>query len=150
MNKFHSSGFRVRKDLISKWSYKSQLRAYRTGSKQDWNSPNSTDVHSIKLINNLPAYLAKYCVKNDGYRKLKGKLWGLSTSLSQIKGATDVVDSSYSEELSLMAQDKRVRVKYEDHYTIIFITPRQLKEFGYMLLFSLIARYVLLCQKKFE
>ncbi|GAG93822.1 unnamed protein product, partial [marine sediment metagenome] len=65
MKKFHAGGLRVRKDLLSKWAYKSQLRAYRTGSKQDWNSPNSTDVHSVVLIHNLPAYLAKYCTKNQ-------------------------------------------------------------------------------------
>ena len=142
MKRFHASGFRVRKNLLNKWAYKSQLRAYRTGSKNDWNSPNSTDVHSIRLIHNLPAYLAKYCIKNKEGRKIKGKLWGLSTSLSAMKGATDVVDNKYNEELFKLWDNKKVQARYEDYYTIIFVDVSTLQSLECFALVALFLTFV--------
>jgi len=137
MNLYHKSGFQVRKELLKSWSYKAQVRAYRTGSQQDWNSPNSTDVHSVRFIQDLPSYLAKYCTKNERCREITGKLWGLSTSLSQLRGANDVVDNSYTEELICLEQSPGVKTYYSDYFTVIFITADQLKIIGCMLLFLL-------------
>ena len=44
--------------------------------------PNSTDVHSIKNIQNIAAYIAKYCTKDNGYRVICGKVYGMSDRLS--------------------------------------------------------------------
>lgn len=39
-------------------------------------NPNSTDIHSVKNIHSLSAYLSKYLSKNDKTRRLiEGKLW---------------------------------------------------------------------------
>jgi len=64
MQEYHKDGFKVREDLLKYWNYKSQLRAYKTGMKGKWQNPNSTDVHSIRKIKNISAYLSKYCTKN--------------------------------------------------------------------------------------
>lgn len=49
-------------------------------------NPNSTDVHSVKNVKNLAAYLAKYFTKNDSTRrKIKGRLWGCNYELSHEK-----------------------------------------------------------------
>lgn len=43
----------------------------------------STEIHAVKNVNNLGAYLAKYLGKNDeSRRKIIGKLWACSESLS--------------------------------------------------------------------
>jgi len=46
--------------------------------------PNSTDVHSIRSIKNLGAYLAKYMSKqSEDLKKMKGRIWGCSYELSR-------------------------------------------------------------------
>lgn len=52
----------------------------------------STEIHAVKNVNNLGAYLAKYMSKNDeSRRKIIGKLWACSESLS-VKNTKLVVD----------------------------------------------------------
>lgn len=62
---FHKSGFHYRPKLERIWNYYKQKQAYKTGISEGWQNPNSTDIHSINRINNLSAYLSKYCAKND-------------------------------------------------------------------------------------
>ena len=119
---FHSGGFQVREDLKAKWSYRSQLASYRRGSKKDWNSPNSTDIHSVIRIKNLPAYLAKYCAKNSTGRPIEGNLWNLSNSLSSITGANDIVDSFLGEELNKIIKSVPDQVHKHPYYTICYMT----------------------------
>lgn len=55
-------------------------------AKYGHNNPNSTDVHSVKNVKNLAAYLAKYFTKNDtSRRKVTGRLWGCNYELSHEK-----------------------------------------------------------------
>lgn len=61
---WHKNGFRQRPELFEKWSYSKQLKAYTHGIKTDWSDPNSTDIHSVKLINNVAAYVTKYMTKD--------------------------------------------------------------------------------------
>jgi len=150
MNRFHKGGFKVRKELLDRWSYKSQIRAYKTGSQQDWNSPNSTDVHSVRLINNLPAYLAKYCTKNDPARQIGGKLWGINTELSNTKGATDVVDSRYTEELQKLQVTGNCYVTYKDYYTIIYISFDRFLELECLHLFNLFINFIEFHKKNYQ
>lgn len=65
MRKFHRGGFKVREKLLRTWSYKKQLKAYRAGIANDWNSPNSSDIHGLRKIRDLKSYLSKYLTKND-------------------------------------------------------------------------------------
>lgn len=52
-------------------------------AKNGHRNPNSTDVHSVKNVKNLGAYLCKYLGKNEeGRRKIKGKLWSSNYNLS--------------------------------------------------------------------
>jgi hypothetical protein len=47
-------------------------------------NPNSTDIHSVKKIKNLAAYLAKYMSKQDtDLTKIKGRIWGCNRELSK-------------------------------------------------------------------
>jgi len=52
--------------------------------KHGHSDPNSTDVHSVRKVDNLAAYLCKYFTKNDTDRRnISGRQWGCSYSLSR-------------------------------------------------------------------
>lgn len=119
----------------------------RTGNTD----PNSTDVHSIRAIKNLPSYLSKYCSKNakgytvlaskvqEGplrptswltykhprfnpatkfYRQIRGRLWGLSQSLSRLKACQREVSEEIHRELELLKAKRPDRVRFKDHVCI--------------------------------
>lgn len=47
-------------------------------------NPNSTDVHSVRKVKDLGAYLCKYMAKdNKGLLKFKGRIWGCNQELSK-------------------------------------------------------------------
>lgn len=71
MLKLHSSGFKVRSDLLDKWPLKSQLKAYHEGKARGWRNPNSTDIHSVRYISNVAAYVTKYMTKEQSKRTQK-------------------------------------------------------------------------------
>lgn len=139
---FHSGGFQVRQDLLKRWDYKNQLRAYRTGSKNDWNSPNSTDIHATHKIKNLPAYLAKYCTKNQEGRPIEGNLWQMSESLSKIEGAKTEIDSFVSDELSRICKNAPGLVFSSEYFTLITVPVHQWRYLGCDNLLSLFQSYV--------
>jgi hypothetical protein len=75
-------------DLCRVWNECQELLGFitdfrrRTGSYQ----PNSTDVHSVKDIKNLAAYLVKYMSKGEKDAQLiDGKVWGCSRNLNKPK-----------------------------------------------------------------
>lgn len=63
MLQFHKDGMKIRYDLIKYWPVKSQIKAYKKGIITDWRSPNTTDIHSLRLINNVKSYICKYVSK---------------------------------------------------------------------------------------
>lgn len=135
MNAFHSGGFKVRDDLLRKWSYKKQVQAYKLGSRQDWNSPNSTDVHKVRKIRDLSAYLGKYCTKNDGPRQISGRLWGSSENLSKLTGAVLLRDSAIDSAIGELMNQFPDRVRQSDYFLVIYITPKELAMMGSNLLY---------------
>ena len=77
MQSWHRDGFRVRKNLLRTWPLRKQQAAYKRGARTHWNSPNSTDIHSVQKIRDLKSYITKYVTKNEvrnyalGIEKLK-------------------------------------------------------------------------------
>lgn len=63
---------------------KAQIKkAYVFGVSTSWRSPNTTDVHSIRKIKNVGAYVAKYMAKDpDKESGIIGKIWACSYNLS--------------------------------------------------------------------
>lgn len=122
MQRFHAGGFNVRKDLLKTWSYKNQVRAYRTGSKNDWNSPNSTDIHSIKHIINLPAYLSKYCTKNQDGRPIEGQLWGLSESLSKLRGPIEIITQEIGKSIRTIREKYPEKMIDHEYYSVLLVS----------------------------
>jgi hypothetical protein len=139
---FHKGGFKVREDLLEKWSYKEQLKAYRKGVASDWHNPNSTDVHSLTKVKDVGAYLSKYITKNKACRKIGGRLWGLSYELSKIDGVSDLIDSELSHELNLLTIDYKQSHFSKDYVDIWYVDVANLNEMEYPRLYALFYDYV--------
>lgn len=78
---WHQNGFKVRTELLKTWPKDKQQQAYNRNSKLHWNSPNSTDIHSIQKIRNIKLYITKYITKQPDFKtKLKTNKSGAKTA----------------------------------------------------------------------
>lgn len=93
---WHKDGFRHRPELLKTWSYEKQYKAYTRGAKSHWNSPNSTDVHAIKKINNVKAYVQKYAVKDE-------------TSIPNLEKKINQLQNELSKNIRVTAKKKTIR-----------------------------------------
>lgn len=121
MKDFHSGNFRVRNNLLKQWSYKNQLKAYHEGRACDWSSPNSTDVHSVKKIKNLMAYVCKYVLKEDVLSDGTSRQWGCSYALSRAKGAKVDCDNAVFAQLSRLRELFKPKEWCKEHFYVMFI-----------------------------
>jgi hypothetical protein len=140
---FHSSGFKVRKELLSKWEYKAQVKAYKAGKANDWNSPNSTDIHSLYKISKVKAYISKYCTKNDTNAEVNGRLWGCNYELTDIKGAVMELDYELKSELNEIIKEYKPKIYTSDYFSVIYISSQTLQQTKYKRLFDIFSQYML-------
>jgi len=63
MKEFFKNGFRMSENPKDKRSRAQQKKAYETGKKENWTNPNSTDIHALYKVKNVPAYISKYLSK---------------------------------------------------------------------------------------
>lgn len=84
-----------------KWDEQKQFEAYDYGMKTNWKNPNSTDIHRLKKIRNVGAYVTKYMTKtnspadflaNPNLRIIKGRIWGASDTIRDLKYPTDCLE----------------------------------------------------------
>ncbi len=67
--------------------------------KNGHRDPNSTDVHAVNSKTRIAAYMAKeFCKKDEGRRKIKGRLWSSSYSISASNKCSIAVWADESEE----------------------------------------------------
>ena len=140
---FHAGGFRVRAELLSQWSYKKQIRAYHEGCANDWRSPNSTDVHAVKKVTNIKAYVCKYMLKSSQADAEISRLWGCSYELSRAKGCQIVLDSHIFACISWLRFKLKPKEFTADHCSIIFIDWWQFARAGITDFTHLFREYIL-------
>jgi len=104
--------------------------------------PNSTDVHSVRKVRNLSAYLAEYFAKDSPVRPIRGKQWGLSYKLSRLKSAVDVRFSDIDRELRGLIKICRNKVKRSDYHTCIFVKVAELANLGFAVLNDVFQEYL--------
>jgi hypothetical protein len=150
---WHKNGFRVRLDNLAKWSIEKQLKAYEKGMKENWENPNSTDIHSIKNITNIKAYITKYLTKTDQVKELQtesttehkntiGRMWAASVVLSNIKGADTEIDSFIGNEINFLRKHFK-KAFFESHFfTVIDIDINMIEKTKCLSLFHLFYRYL--------
>ena len=123
--------------IQDKEGYLQRSKHYRAG----W-TPNSTDVHSIRKVHNLSAYLAKYCTKQSSVRKIEGRQWGLSQSLSRMKSAVETRGGEENEDLSKLFRMKKEAMKEYDYHTVYWVSSEELRECGCDRLIEILDEYV--------
>ena len=155
---FHKNGFRVREHLKKTWPVKKQREAYERGAKLNWNSPNTTDIHSVQKIHNIQQYISKYLTKDEIKQMAKsnpeadiieqtGRIWGCNRELSNVKGAQTIVDTQLQDEIELLMQCRETKVVSGDYYTVVFLDVRLLNQFPQLKIYQLFSKYMI---EKFE
>ena len=150
---FHKDGFQVRWENIEKWSIEKQKKAYDKGVKENWENPNSTDIHSIKNITNIKAYITKYLTKKDQVKDNKtdidkgdkneiGRMWASSVILSKIKGADTEIDTGLEDELKFLRTHFKNAFFESSYFTVIDITIEMIEKTKCQSLFRLFYRYL--------
>ena len=142
MRRFHSEGFKARENLLSHWDYKAQVKAYQTGKANDWNSPNSTDIHAVHKVRDIKSYVSKYATKDEKFGEVSGRMWGCSEALSKIKGGQIEVDSQIFDELTKIVDRSTTRVYQGDHFSVVYVSIQDVYNIGCMALFKTFTAYM--------
>ena len=123
--------------IQDKLGYLQRSKHYKAG----W-QPNSTDVHSVYRVRNLSAYLAKYCTKESKIRKIGGRQWGMSRSLSKLKSAVSLRDGEVNEDLSKLWREKRECLKEYDYHSSYWIKFEEVEKMGCNRLVEIMREYL--------
>lgn len=126
-------------------NYIELLRRYNEGIASGWRKPNSTDIHSLRKIKNVTAYLCKYMAKElpQGIEKIEdipsnmlvdGKLWGLSESLSGLKKVSVLGYGEAGKCINEAYEKYKDRIFQGDFFTFIRISLEEIcaLENGYL------------------
>lgn len=154
MQVWHKKGFRVHKDLLKTWPLRKQKAAYERNSAIHWNSPNSTDVHSVQKIKNVKQYISKYLTKNEieqlehlnsknEIAQQKGRIWSCNRELSQATGLKIVPDLEIENEIKQLQNHPKSKIFKHPYFTIIFIPFSELQKQPDSKIFKLFCKYLL-------
>jgi hypothetical protein len=91
----------------------------RFEAKFQHNNPNSTDIHSFRSIRHPAAYVIKYCLKTDGYRKIEGRIHGCSDGLRTLQPYEDIMCSRTQDFVLDVMNDEKSAVIDRDEFTIV-------------------------------
>lgn len=139
---WHQDGFRYRPELEKQWSKSKQFQAYQDGIRHDWNSPNSTDVHSLKSVHNVRAYILKYLEKCEQSESVQGRLWGCSSNLVKLRGGLSAIYYELSDELNRFYEDKSVNSFKQDYVNCLFCPDKLICQSKYPILFEILYSFI--------
>lgn len=114
------------KDIRRTWNKQLERHGYidEFESRNGHRDPNSTDVHAVKNVKNLGAYMCKYLTKNDDTRRaITGKLWSASSNLSATNKLTIDSYDMHPSEYNKLCKDKQVKTLVKDFFTIHYFKP---------------------------
>lgn len=126
-----SEYIRERKPKDKKAVYKA-VEAYKKGVSEGWQNPNSTDIHSLKKIKNVGAYISKYVSKKSkgDTRLIQGKVYGISRGIASM----DMVLLDNSEEVIQIITDcieMGVGEVYADeYYCVIYLKDTKFSNYS--------------------
>lgn len=118
-------------------------KSYQSGVNSNWESPNTTDIKSVKHVKELSSYMAKYLTKEpaskettgmvaDSLEELTGRLWFCSQSLSKLGNVVFELTFKVREVLAILRKLESVRVMEFDWSSLFFFSlgmlPKHLRE----------------------
>jgi hypothetical protein len=118
---------RVWNRCTEKLGYVSRARK-RLGKDKSW-SPNSTDIHSVRKIHNITAYLCKYFTneKHNHERIMTGRLWGLSQFLSKFKSIIISISNVHLQiELGDLLLKFSEKIKVFEYFSCLFLPMQKI------------------------
>lgn len=69
-------------------------KRWNEGNNNNWNDPNTTDVHAVWKVSNIAAYISKYMSKEtDLCRDYKGRIWGCNYELGDKNKCSVFIES---------------------------------------------------------
>lgn len=154
---WHHTGFQVRKKLLKYWSEDRQRQAYLKGLEEDWNNPNSVDIHSIRKVKNVKKYICKYLSKNETKNiketdlnrttvtellSISNRLWSCSEQLSKARGVKCDYTDEIGAELAKLSNAKEVQTVISDHYSVWYIHISFTKKYNCPILWNLFQDYI--------
>ncbi len=86
--------------------------------KHNHRNPNSTDIHGLREVNNIAAYICKYMVKDKPLRKIEGRIWGCSKNFHKVKNPRVEVCQHIIEDLEELVKENKVYKKVLEYCTI--------------------------------
>lgn len=128
---WHRNGFRVRKELLKYWPEHRQRKAYEEGKASNWSSPNSTDIHALRKIKNVVAYVVKYCAKDSQGRKLQGRLWECSETVRNLESYEVEIDATLDAVLKEIARTGEAEQLCGDGFTFYRCNSEQMLKLYY-------------------
>jgi len=109
--------------------------AYNVGVSENWENPNTTDVHSVFKVKDIAAYLAKYMSKTDEERRqIKGRLWSCSNLLASTNRL--IIECVGHHDADLIRTLSHQLVKFKPIQTFSEVT-RQLTTIGEIFFYKL-------------
>lgn len=154
---WHKNGFKPRPELYKTWSKEKQYQAYLRGTRLNWNSPNSTDIHALNKVHNIKLYITKYLTKNESNPESlttenespviqQGRIWSCSENLMDLKGAVTELYDKLEDELNKLKKLKTVRTLEETYYSCLFfdsniINPKDFPELSKLFLAYLFQQF---------
>lgn len=90
-------------------------------------NPNSTDIHSLKTVGNVEAYISKYYTKNDESRRvINGRIYGISDGLNRVRACQIVMCESKAKELRSALKRRKTEVVKKDYAVVLYMPVREL------------------------
>jgi len=81
---------------------------------------NSTDIHTLKKINNIGAYLTKEATKGQSSREISGKIWGCSDNLLKLKSFETLLNYGTENFLEKLETQSKTRILKDDWFSLYF------------------------------
>lgn len=104
--------------IINKLGYVDRYTE-KTGKK----NPPSTDIHKVKDVENIAAYISAYMAKKELRRPMCGKYWGCSQTISRCDSIKLIEESEIREEVVAIEKMTTTEVKQLDYCQLLFNKP---------------------------
>jgi hypothetical protein len=138
------------------WNHILDINGLLSWYQQNYNNdnPNSVDIHSLKRIRNIVAYVTKYLTSDKDTlcnassepetnvylngiwdiaskrRVIEGKKYGCCVFLYSIKNYVNIITNRFNDFINIINQKFSNRIKKFDYSTLVEVTPFEWKNFA--------------------